>query len=225
MKQNWHKTRKAFEGRFCAGGIDLSAVSDFLCVCYMFPRDDDREWVDVLLRTWCPEVMLYNEKNKYRDQYQAWVKTGWMEITEGSAIDYDFIRKAVVEDASHFDMRLIGVDGQFQGLDFINKLEVDLGHTENIPIVIKCTNHPRKIGPVMQELDRRILRKKINHGGNPVLRFMVDSVAVSTDADGNQKPNKAKSQGKIDGVLAMIFALDRLMRSKPQRKLIMPTLI
>ena len=48
---------------------------------------------------------------------------------------------------------------------------------------------------------------------------MIDSVAVREDADGNRKPDKDKSQGKIDGVVSMLYSLDRLMRSKPPSKI------
>ncbi len=225
MEVNWHKTREQFRGRFCAAGLDLSSVDDLTCAVFMFPRDGDRAFVDVLMRTWCCRDKIYSDKNRYRDQYQAWERPGWLHVTEGNAIDYDFIRKQIVEDAQIFDIGLIGVDRQFQGVEFSMKLGDDLGHTEKRPIVISCTNHPTKIGPVCAEFERRLLAKKVNHGGNPILRFMIDSVAVKIDADGNKKPDKDKSQGKIDGVISMIYAMDRLMRSKPKSRIKMPSLI
>ena len=225
MIVNWTKTREKYRGRFCAGGVDLSSVDDLTCVVYMFPHDDDREQVDVLMRTWCCESKIYDTKNKYRDQYQSWEREGWLNSTEGNAIDYDFVRKEIVADSKVFNMQLIGVDRQFQGIGFSMELEKDLGHTEKRPVVITCTNHPTKIGPICQELERRLKNKKINHGGNPILRFMIDSVAVREDADGNRKPDKDKSQGKIDGVVSMLYSLDRLMRSKKPSKIKMPMAI
>lgn len=225
MKLNWQKTRNNFRGRFCTAGMDLSSVDDLTCCVYMFPYEDDREKVDVLMRTWCCRDKIYDRKNKYRDQYQGWEREGWIHVTDGNAMDYDLIRKEVVEDAGVFNMGLIGVDRQFQGVEFSINLEKDLGHTEKRPIVITCTNHPTKIGPIVQEIERRLLKKKINHGGNPILRFMIDSVAVRIDADGNKKLDKDKSQGKIDGVVAMLYALDRLMRSKPPPKIKIPMVI
>ena len=201
MKVNWEATRQQFRGRFCAGGLDLSSVDDLTCAVYMFPRDEDRNHVDVLMRTWCCWEKIHSPKNRYRDQYEAWLNDGWLQETDGNAMDYNLVRKQVVEDSQIFDLKLIGVDRQFQGVEFSMKLGEDLGHTEKRPIVITCTNHPNKIGPVCQELERRILDRKINHGGNPILRFMIDSVAVRQDADGNRKPDKDKSQGKIDGVV------------------------
>ncbi|MCP4568402.1 MAG: hypothetical protein GY841_12565 [FCB group bacterium] len=225
MKLNWHKTREMHRGRFACAGIDLSSVDDLTCAAYLFPYDEDRLQVDVLMRTWCPEHKIYDKKNKYRDLYQSWAQQGWIHATEGDAIDYDFVRREVVEDSKFFNIGLIGVDRAFDGMGFSIELGKDLGHTEKRPIIITCTNHPQKIGPICAELERRLLEKKINHGNNPILRFMIDSVAVSTNADGYMKPDKDKSQGKIDGVVSMLYALDRLMRSQPPAKIKIPLVV
>jgi phage terminase large subunit-like protein len=41
---------------------------------------------------------------------------------------------------------------------------------------------------------------------------MMDNVYVRTDPAGNIKPDKEKSTEKIDGVVALIMALDRAVR-------------
>ena len=98
MKLNWQKTRNNFRGRFCTAGMDLSSVDDLTCAVFMFPYEEDREKVDVLMRTWCCRDKIYDRKNKYRDQYQGWEREGWIHVTDGNAIDYDLIRKEVVEE-------------------------------------------------------------------------------------------------------------------------------
>uniref|UniRef100_A0A6M3K2J7 Putative terminase n=1 Tax=viral metagenome TaxID=1070528 RepID=A0A6M3K2J7_9ZZZZ len=224
MKISWSKTIAQFKGRFGVAGIDLSSVEDLTCCVYLFPREDNRLLVDVLMRTWCPESKVHDKKNKYRDQYQAWEREGWLHATEGSAVDYDFVRREIVGDSKIVQLELIGVDRGFDGVGFSIALGNDLGHSEKRPIIITCTNNPVKMGPICQEFERRLLERQINHGGNPILRFMIDSVSVREDADGNKKPDKDKSQGKIDGVVALLYALDRLMRSKPKPTLRMPVL-
>jgi len=212
-------------GRWCVAGIDLSSISDLTCDVYLFPRDDDRKFVDLIMRCWCPEARLYDKKNKYRDQYQAWERNGWLIKTPGDVIDYDFVRAEVLKDYKKFDMGLIGVDYAFQGVDFITKLGNKIGHSEKNPKIIGTSNAAQKMGPVCDEFERRLLVHKINHGGNPILRFMADSVCVRENADGYKKPDKDKSQGKIDGIVATLYALDRLMRSKPKRKILMPAAV
>ena len=57
-----------------------------------------------------------------------------------------------------------------------------------------------------------VLEKRIAHGGNPVLRWMMDNIFIRTDPAGNIKPDKEKSTEKIDGAVALIMALDRAIR-------------
>ncbi len=63
-----------------------------------------------------------------------------------------------------------------------------------------------------KELLRMILAKEIVHDSNPVLNWMCDNLAVKQDANGNIKPDKQKSTEKIDGMVALIMALDAAIR-------------
>ena len=48
-----------------------------------------------------------------------------------------------------------------------------------------------------------------------MLRWMASNVAVEMDAAGNLKPSKKKSVERIDGIVAAIMALGRLMLVPP----------
>jgi phage terminase large subunit-like protein len=65
--------------------------------------------------------------------------------------------------------------------------------------------------------ERRILGKEINHGNNPVLRWMASNVSVTMDPAGNMKADKAKSTERIDGIVASLMALGRVMESDHDR--------
>lgn len=56
------------------------------------------------------------------------------------------------------------------------------------------------------------LERKLAHGGNSVLNWMMDNIYVRTDPAGNIKAYKEKSTEKIDGAIATIMALDRAIR-------------
>jgi phage terminase large subunit-like protein len=45
---------------------------------------------------------------------------------------------------------------------------------------------------------------------------MADNLVVKTDPAGNMKPDKQHSQEKIDGLVALVMALDRLSRHVDQ---------
>ena len=51
----------------------------------------------------------------------------------------------------------------------------------------------------------------MNHGANPVLRWMASNITVEQDAAGNFKPSKKKSSERIDGIVATIMSLGRAM--------------
>jgi len=194
------------KGRRCFGGLDLSNVSDLTAWVLAFPRDDDPETLDILARFWCPEAKLTDEHNRYADQYQAWARAGWLMTTPGDAIDYQHIKAQILEDARQFNLVDMNVDRLFQGY----QLSMELAD-EGLSVFGMGQGFLSMAIP-MKEFERRLLGKKLNHGGNPILRWMAGNVAVRQDPAGNLKPDKAASQGKIDGIVATVMALDRAMR-------------
>jgi len=185
-------TEDSCRGRNCVGGIDLSAVSDLTVWGMLFPDADDRELIDILFRVWCPEARLFDTRNKYRTQYQSWKNQGYLITTPGDAIDYEFVRSQIVADSKIFNIQSISVDRGFQGYEFSQKLDQELGGTENDPKVIACGMGWVSMNGPCQELERRLLLKKLNHGGNPIARFAADNVAVKVNPTGGGKsPNKA----------------------------------
>jgi len=68
------------------------------------------------------------------------------------------------------------------------------------------------MSPPTKELMKLTLEQKIAHGGHPVLRWNADNIHIRQDTAGNIKPDKEKSTEKIDGIVALIMALDRAIR-------------
>lgn len=197
----------AMLGRSCYGGLDLSSVSDLTAWLLLFPDPVITDRVTVLARLWCPEAKLQDEHNRYRDQYQAWARDGWLLTTPGNAIDYDQIEQQIVDDAASFQIQEIAVDRLFQGYQLSMRLQEHHGLT-----VAACGMGYMSMAGPCAEFERRLLDKKIHHGGHPVLKWMANNVAVREDPAGNKKPDKSTSQGKIDGIVGLLLALDRVMR-------------
>jgi len=59
-----------------------------------------------------------------------------------------------------------------------------------------------------------VLERTLCHGGNKVLTWMADNVVVVEDPAGNIKPAKDRSTEKIDGIVALIMALDRALHGE-----------
>ena len=199
-------------GRMCYGGLDLSSVSDIAACVFVFPQAGDDEAVDVLARFWCPEARLTAEDNQYREQYQVWARRGLLETTPGDAIDYHYLRSAILADARRYELVDMNVDRLFQGFQLSQELA-----DEGLKVFGMGQGFLSMAAP-MRELERRLLARKIRHGNNPVLRWMASNVSVMQDPAGNLKPDKKGSQGKVDGIVSLVMALDRAMRrEKPKR--------
>jgi len=197
-------------GRKCYGGLDLSAVSDLGAWVLVFPDDDDPDSLDILARFWCPEARLVDDSNKYKEQYQEWARGGWLTATPGDAVDYQFIKRQILSDAETFRLEDLNIDRLFQAYQLSMELQ-DEGLT-----VFGMGQGFLSMAVPVKEFEKRLLERKLRHGGNPVLRWMAGNVAVKQDAAGNLKPDKAESQGKIDGIVALIMALDRAMRHQAE---------
>ena len=70
----------------------------------------------------------------------------------------------------------------------------------------------KDMSPPTKELMKPVLKRKITHGGHPVLRWIMDNIFIRTDPAGNIKADKGKSTEKIDGDIATVMALDRAVR-------------
>jgi phage terminase large subunit-like protein len=199
-------------GEICYGGLDLSSVQDISAWVLVFPVEESDEEVDILARFWCPGARLTDDGNRYAAQYQAWARAGWLTATPGDAIDYQAIKRQVLEDAQRFRLVDLNVDRLFQGY----QLSMELAD-EGIRVFGMGQGFLSMAVP-MREFERRMLDRALHHGNNPVLRFMADSVVVAQDAAGNLKPDKANSQARIDGVVALVMALDRAMRREQPKR-------
>ncbi|MBL7590048.1 terminase TerL endonuclease subunit, partial [Escherichia coli] len=66
-----------------------------------------------------------------------------------------------------------------------------------------------------KEWERLVVAGQLDHGGHPVLRWMIGHVAIKTDDAGNVKPTKERSAEKIDGIVAGIMGLGLAIAQEP----------
>lgn len=192
-----------YRGQTCYGGLDLSSTLDLSALVWLFP---DGDHVTVKAHFWLPGDNLRRRVERDRVPYDVWAEQGWISLTPGNVIDYDFIRAHIQQDAEHYPVRELGFD-PYNATQLVTQLQGD--GFEMVPVRQGFLS----LSAPTKELEKRILGKQIRHDGNPVLKWMVSNVATETDAAGNIKPSKDRSTEKIDGVVALIIALDRLTRA------------
>lgn len=198
-------SREALKGAVAFIGLDLGSVSDLtaavmLCQC---PHHEDA-W-DVLPRFWIPEATLKDQRNRNLVLYQQWVKQGLLDVTPGPATDYDFIEAAILADAQAFAVKAVAIDRLFQGQQVANHLT-----HEGMTVVAVGQGYLGQ-GPPMKEFERRLRAGQVHHGDHPILKWMADNVEVEQDHAGNLKmvkPNSHNDPRKIDGLTALVNAMD-----------------
>lgn len=197
------------KGRECYGGLDLSSTTDISAFVLVFPPRDEAENYVVLPHFWLPSESLDVRVRRDRVPYDVWNKLGLFHLTEGNVIDYNAIERTICELGEQYHIMEIGID-RWNATQLMTNLQGD-GFTM-VPIGMGFKDQ----SPPMKELMKLFLAGRITHGGNPVLRWMAQNVVAETDAAENIKPSKAKSQDRIDGMVALIMAIDRAVRHEIQ---------
>ena len=194
---------KELEGRDCYAALDLASSVDIAALALVFPVEDI---LKALLYFWLPEENMLERSRRDKVPYDVWVREGLIEATPGNVIDYKAIKKKITEELNlKFHIKEIAFDRW--GMTQLSQDLNDAGFT-----MVPFGQGFASMSAPTKELLTRVLAKKIEHGGNPVLRWMADNMVVKQDPAGNIKPDKGASSEKIDGIVALIMALDRATR-------------
>ena len=193
------------EGRVCYGGLDLSSTTDITAFVLVFPPADEDDKYIVLPYFWIPEDNLDVRVKRDHVPYDVWERQGCLKTTEGNVVHYGYIEKFIEKLGERFNIKEIAFD-RWGAVQMVQNLE-GMGFT-----VVPFGQGFKDMSPPTKELMKLVLEEKLAHGGQPVLRWMMDNIYIRTDPAGNIKPDKEKSTEKIDGAVATIMALDRAIR-------------
>ncbi len=188
----------------CYAGLDLASTTDVAALVLLFRVED---MIHVLCRFWIPEETMVIRSKRDGVNYDLWEKQGYITATPGSAIDFVFIQAEIEELAGVYEIQEVGYD-PWNCLQTAMNLEAEGFEMVKVPQGYKGMSEPSK------ELLRLVLKGRLAHGNNPVLTWMADNVVVTLDPYDNVRPDKKKSTEKIDGMVAMIMAMGRLMLHK-----------
>jgi phage terminase large subunit-like protein len=195
----------SLEGRDCYGGLDLSSTGDITAFVLMFPPRDETGKYIMLPFFWVPEETIPIRVRRASVPYDVWHQQGFLLATEGNVIHYGFIEQFIHELGEKYHILEIAFD-RWGATQMTQDLE-GMGFT-----VVPFGQGFASMSPPTKEFYKLLMEGRIQHGGNPIMRWMAGNVVVDTDPAGNIKCTKAKSPEKIDGIVAAIMALDRCIR-------------
>lgn len=185
-------------GATCYGGLDLAQTSDFSSLCLYFPEHKFCLWW-----MWLPEA-TFERRIRDNPSINEWEHAGWISLMPGNTQDYDYIENTIRDVCAYYDVQKVGIDPA-NATQLRIKLEA-----AGLPVEAYGQGI-MNMSPPTKEFARLIERGELNHGGNPVARWMLSNVFVFRDANDNIKLHKGKSADKIDGIVAAVIAIGENM--------------
>ncbi len=195
-------------GRVCYGGLDLSNTLDLTAFVLVFPPTAADPLYRVLPRFWVPASAVTERSRSQRVPYEEWQREGFLRAIPGEVIDYEYIYDQIDEDAQKYDLREIAFDRWGAAEIYVRMAK------QGMEMAAMGQGYASMSAP-MKKLAELIVGQHIAHGGHPVLTWNAHNVVAVLDPAGNIKPDKSLATEKIDGIVALIMALDRATRHDP----------
>jgi len=190
---------ESMKGKKCILGLDLASKIDIAALVILF-YDDQKYYA--FGRYYSPRATVEKPENQH---YQTWELEERLTVTPGQIIDYDIIKDDIREICSQFDVEAIAYD-PFQA----TQLSTELSNEGLTMVETRAT--VLNFSEPMKQLEATIYSKAFEYDGCPVLTWMFSNVVAHYDKKDNIYPNKARNENKIDGVVALIMALNMAMR-------------
>jgi phage terminase large subunit-like protein len=197
------------------GGLDLSAVRDLTCLVLLFERDG-------LVWAWpiffMPEDALRDRAEADNVPYDRWVKDGHIIAIPGATNDYEAIARHIARLAQRFRIKRIRYD-RWRINDLVRemvKADIECASDEDMQeseqarydgvLLVRHGQGFKDMGPAVNELETLVANRQLRHPGNPVLTMCAANAVAVKDPAENRKLDKAKSSGRIDGMVALAMA-------------------
>lgn len=186
------------------GGLDLSEVKDLTALVLV--GQVDGVW-QVHPTFWLPAEGLREKSRTDRVPYDQWEKTGHLQTVPGRSIDYEYVARHLKTVFETVDVAKIAFDRY--NFRHLRPWLVQSGFSDEeiADKFVEFGQGFQSMSPALRDLEAAILNQKIAHGDHPVMNMCAAAAVVARDPAGNRKLNKAKSSGRIDGMVALAMAM------------------
>ena len=185
------------------GGLDLSEGRD-LTAYVRVARINEK--IHVNCRFWIPSDDLRGRSKRDRVPYDRWLKEGFLEVTPGKTIDYNYVANVVVDDLKSGKVRRLAYDRW--NMAMFQSAMVRLGASEyELGLMDSFGQGWKDMAPAINKLEACFLREELCHGGHPVLEQNFKNAVINSDPAGNRKFVKVSDDRRIDGAVALMMAV------------------
>lgn len=178
-------------------GLDLGSTRD-MSALVIIHQDIDGIF-HVMPEFWLPGDIGERSDHDHAP-YDVWVRDGLI-TPVGKTTDPALLALRVAELSRDYRLMTVAYD-RWRINDFRRELDA-------IGCDVTLVEHGqgyKDMSPAVDIVERMVLNRRIRHGANPVLQACVANAVVSRDPTGGRKLDKAKSTGRIDGLVALAMA-------------------
>ena len=190
----------SLKGQAVFAGLDLSSVSD-LTALVLVGEDGD-----VLPIFWLPDEGLAEKSRNDRVPYDQWARDGYLQTCPGRAIEYEFVAEYLRWVFDHYNVVRLNFD-RYNMRHLRPWLEKAGFSDDELELFVEYGQGFKDMSPALRELESRLLSRKLRHGNHPVLSMCAANAVAVSDPAGGRKFTKAKTTGRIDGMVALAMAL------------------
>lgn len=202
-KANGEKPVDDFSGLPVYAGLDLSETSDLTAFVMIAPKDG--LW-HVRPIFWLPKDGLLDRARADRVPYDVWQRGSLLETTPGRSIQYEWVAARLRAFFEELDIRAVAFD-RWNWRHFRPWLEKAGFRDRELERFQEMGQGFQSMSPALRDLETVLLDGKMRHGMHPILTMCARNAVVQPDPAGNRKLDKAKSRGRIDGMVALAMAM------------------
>lgn len=216
-KTQWGPSKRAeraewldrLRGLTCYGGVDLSTSKDLTAFVLLFPPQPGLDSAVLWPFIWRPRGTAEEAERRDHVPYRDWERAGFLEMCEGDIIDYSMVEERIRWAKQTFDLKMVGFD-PYLSRTITQRLS---------PIVdiIEIPQDLKNMSPAMKEIEDMMTRHQLLHVHNTCFRWTFGNVRNYVDGNGNCKPVKNKSAGRIDPAVASIIVMAVWMIARNQK--------
>lgn len=198
----WRRYPAELAGRRCFLAFDVSSTQDITGLLALFPPEAAGERVKIIARGWIPEDSLSSRKANGKADLARFVAAGALETTPGNYVDQNYLKAGVEEWLSAYSVEKIGFD-PWNARKLFGDLVTDGAPQE---LFVEMRQGIQTLGEPSKHFERLVYSGQLDHGGNPLLKWMAGHVEVRFDLNMNYMPSKKGSAEKIDLIVAGVMA-------------------
>jgi phage terminase large subunit-like protein len=199
--------------------VDLASRKDTVSTGRLFKRriptgkldEDSAEIVEdhyyCFTRHYLNNEQVRDEKHPH---FADWADHGYLIETDGNITDYLRVNDDLAADANELVIRELVFDPLHAAplVQFLTAREDWPGNVE----IMDIKQTPEHMSPPMKEFEAAVLSRRFHHDGNPVLTWMIGNTRCWVNKRNETwYPERENVERKIDGTIAIILGIGRLM--------------